>query len=113
MGTVCNILSAWYKAKRPSEREHIGPFFSNNKSKFQIFQIKYSKNLSHLRWTVDRENDLEFVRTIVSKIKKRPILLGDILDLLSREPDLIEINKDHIVEEGLKKSLKEDKIIHT
>jgi len=91
------LENAWHEAKRPSEREHMSPFFFNNKSKFKIFQIKYSKNLSHLRWTVDRENDLEFVRAVVSKIKKRPILLGDILNLLSREPDLIEINKDHIV----------------
>jgi hypothetical protein len=45
---------------------------------------------------------------IASKIKKRPIFMTDILDLFSNEPKLFEINKNHILNEGYQKSLKED-----
>ena len=34
--------------------------------------------------------------------------MNDILNLLSKEPELISINKDFILDEGYKKSLKED-----
>jgi len=98
-GTETEIFSfkslekAWKNAKKPSEREHVTPYFYNNPDKFKIFSIKHSKNLSHLRWTVDRESDLKLVRIIISKLKKRPILMNDIINLFSKEPQLIKINK--------------------
>ncbi len=102
------LEKAWQNAEKTSEREHVTPYFYHNPDKFQIFNLTNTENLSHLRWTVDRRNDLEFIKKIISKIKKRPILMIDILKLLKKEPDLIEINKDHIPDEGYLKSLKED-----
>lgn len=102
------LKQAWKEAKKPSEREHVTPYFYNNSDKFKIFSLTHSPNLSHLRWTVDREEDLKLVQLISSKIKKRPILMTDILDLLSREPELVNINRNHIINEGYLKSLKED-----
>ncbi len=54
--------------------------------------MDYSQNLSHLRWTVDRENDFNLVQSLVMKIKKRPILMNDILELFEQQPDLKKIN---------------------
>ena len=113
-GTEVEVFSfralqiAWNEAKRPSEREHVTPYFYNNPDQFKIFNIRNNENLSHLRWTVDRKEDLEFVKNIVSKIKKSPILISDILELLKIEPELININKDYVMDEGYLKSLKED-----
>ena len=113
-GTEVEVFSfralqiAWNEAKRPSEREHVTPYFYNNPDQFKIFNIRNNENLSHLRWTVDRKEDLEFVKNIVSKIKKSPILMSDILKLLKIEPELININKDYVMDEGYLKSLKED-----
>jgi len=45
--------------------------------------------------SVDRIEDLKLVRKIVSKIKKRPILMKDVVDLFNKEPELIEINRHH------------------
>jgi spore coat polysaccharide biosynthesis protein SpsF len=83
-------------AKKPTEKEHVTPYFQNNKDKFKIFAMKYSENMSHLRWTVDRENDLEFVRKVVSRIKKRPILMTDIIELISQDPTITSINDTDI-----------------
>jgi len=58
---------------------------------------------------VDTQSDLDFVRLITSKIQKIPTLMTDIQDVLSKEPHLLDINKDHIIDEGYKKSISEDK----
>ncbi len=114
-GTEVEIFSfsalekAWKNAKKISEREHVTPYFYNKPDQFKIFNIKNNKNMSYLRWTIDREEDLEFVKNIVSKIKKSPILMKDILDLLEKEPELININKNYVMNEGYLKSLNEDK----
>jgi len=103
------LEKAWKNAKKPSEREHVTAYFYNNENDFKIGYLNHSKNISHLRWCVDRIPDLELVRKIVSKINKKPILMTHILDLFSKEPHLQDINKNHIVNEGGLKSLEEDK----
>lgn len=95
-------------AKKKSEREHVTPFFYNNQKKFKIFIMKNTHDFSHLRWTVDHRNDLELVRQIVKKIKKRPILTSDILQLYKKEPEIFSLNKENIPNEGYLKSQKED-----
>ena len=70
--------------------------------------MENSENLSHLRLAVDKIEDLKLVRKIVSKIKKRPIILKDIIDLFAKEPELVEINKNVNRKEGDLKSFKED-----
>ena len=113
-GTEVEIFSinalkkAWENAKLPSEKEHVTPYFSNHQDEFKITHIKNSENLSHLRWAVDKMEDLKLVRKIVSKIKKRPILMKNIVDLFSKEPELTEINRNVNRKEGDTKSLKED-----
>ena len=102
------LKKAWEKAKLPSEKEHVTPYFVNHEDEFKITHIENSENLSDLRWAVDRIEDLKLVRKIVSKIKKRPIIMKDIIDLFAREPDLVEINKNVNGKEGELKSLKED-----
>ena len=118
-GTEVEVFSfnalekAWNEAKKSSEREHVTPYFYNNPNKFRIFNITNQENLSNLRWTVDRKDDLEFVRIIVSKIKKSPILMTDILQLLKKEPQLKNINKNFVMDEGYLTSLENDKKIQT
>ena len=63
--------------------------------KFKIYNLTNSKNLSHISFTINRNNDLKLVRKIISKIDKHPILMKDILKLLKKEPELLEINKNH------------------
>ena len=105
------LESAWNNAKLPSEREHVTPFIRNHDEIFKIHNIESVKNFSSLSWTVDREEDLNLVRTILVKINKRPILMQDILELFSKEPKLFEINRNNMPNEGYLKSLKKDEKI--
>lgn len=113
-GTEVEVFSfsalekAWKNARKPSEREHVTPYFYNNPDQFKIFNIRNNEDISYLRWTIDREEDLQFVKNIISKIKKSPILMKDILELLRVEPELININKNYVMNEGYLKSLKKD-----
>ena len=100
IGTEIEIFSfktlekCWMNAKKSSEKEHVTPFIYNNPELFKIGHIEYKKNISYLHWTVDQIEDFKFVELIFKKIKKRPILMDDILELLENEPELLEINKN-------------------
>lgn len=102
-----SFTQVWHKAKNLSEREHVTPYYYTNNF-FKIASIQHTNNISNLRWTIDRINDLNFIQKVVSLIESRPILLHHILDVLSTNPNLIEINKDHIIDEGYKKSVKNE-----
>ncbi len=104
-----SLESAWINSKKPSEREHVTPYIYTNPTKFRIGYLEYTEDLSKFHWTVDRSEDLEFVKAIYKKIKNKPILLENILELLAKEPNLLDINKNVDSHEGYKKSLQEDK----
>ena len=98
----------WREAKLPSEREHVTPYFYKNKEIFRQTDIENSEDLSHFRCTVDTKYDLELIQKIYSNIKKRPILLSDVIKLLKTNTELVKINA-HVKADGYLRSLKEDK----
>ena len=77
------------------DREHVTPYFYKNLDKFTIGNFKQENNQSGYRWTVDYEEDLEFVRVIANNISKNPILTDDIIELIEKNPDIIKINKKY------------------
>ncbi|WP_428326224.1 cytidylyltransferase domain-containing protein [Nitrosopumilus sp.] len=107
--TFESLKRCWEEAKLPSEREHVTPYIYKNKEKFNIFNLEYGENLSHLRWEVDRIEDLELVKNLISIIKSRPILMKDIVEIWKQQPDIFLKNTKHNFDEGYQKSLKEDK----
>ena len=113
-GTEVEVFSmkvleqAWNNASLPSEREHVTPYIKNPKNNFKVLNIKYKENISNLRWTVDRIDDLELVRNMIKQIHIRPITLNEILGLIKKNPDLKKINENNAGDEGFVKSLKED-----
>ena len=83
------------------------PYLIKNKDLFKYSNYFYDKDLSHIRCTVDTDDDFKLIERIISKIDIRPIHLKDVLTLLSKEPSLLEINR-HIKHDGYERSLKED-----
>lgn len=92
----------------PSEREHVTPYFRNQKESFRIFNFTNDEDYSDLRWTLDYEIDLKLIKKIISKINTRPVHLENILELFKNEPDLKKINQDHKPNEGYMRSLRDD-----
>jgi len=101
---------AWKEARLPSEREHVGPYIVKHPDIFKIASIPCYRQLGHMRWTVDGELDLIFVREVMKRLYREGDIfyMDDILGLLEREPHLVEINKGIVRNEGYCKSLKED-----
>src|SRR6267143_4650164 len=115
-GTDVEIFSfnalekAWKNATKSSEREHVTPYIYKNPDQFSIGHIEFHDNMQNLHWSVDRLQDLEFVRALYNKIQKKPILVEDILKVIKDNPSILEINKDTNPNEGYLKSLKTDEI---
>ena len=115
VGTDVEIFSfkllekSWENSTLPSEREHVTPYIRNKKLNCRLGNLENDKKLGQLRWTLDRIEDFELIKKIIEKISKRPILMNDILDLFSAEPELIKINAHISQNEGMQRSLKKDK----
>lgn len=106
------LKKAWKEAEKPSEREHVTPYIWNHPDIFRIRNFNLEKDLSHLRWTLDDDRDLQFTREVYQRLyqKKRFFLMDDILKLLEQHPSLIKINERNEKYEGYLKSLEKDRI---
>lgn len=88
------LSRAWRESRKPYEREHVTPYILEHRSEFRLLSVKGDEDYSTLRWTVDTPEDLEFVRSVYSRLSG----VGDfswraVLDLLEREPRLAELNR--------------------
>lgn len=103
---------AWKEAILTSEREHVTPYLWKNPQIFSIKNLENDEDLLDLRWSVDEERDLKFIREIFKKLhdKNKIFYMEDVLDLLKKCPELMDINKGIIRDEGYLKSLKVDKV---
>ncbi|NCC58621.1 MAG: spore coat protein, partial [Synergistales bacterium] len=98
-------------ASLPSEREHVTPFIYKRPERFRLGCLeKEGKSLFGLRWTVDENEDLLFVRRVFEALypKNHAFSTDDILDLLRVCPELKSINSGFERNEGYEKSLKTD-----
>jgi len=88
------LAKAWREAKKSSEREHVTPYILNHPEIFRLANIENNEDLSYLRWTLDYEEDLRFVREVYARLYHGEIfLMKDILALLAAEPKLAYINQ--------------------
>ncbi len=106
---------SWKEAVHSFEREHVTQYIIRHPELFNlqdlVSPIGYFGNN---RWTVDEPEDFE----LVQKIYEHFFSLGneefgykEILDYLSKNPDISDINKKYARNEGLKKSIKEDHVV--
>jgi len=104
------LKRAWLKAKLPSEREHVFPYIQFHSKLFSISNFKNKKDFSYIRCTVDRKEDLTFVRKIYKMIPKwkKIITVDDIVSIINKHSELLMINNKFAFDEGYQKSLKKD-----
>ncbi|SHL14342.1 spore coat polysaccharide biosynthesis protein SpsF [Desulfatibacillum alkenivorans DSM 16219] len=104
------LETAWKTATLPGDREHVTPFIRNSPD-FSRVNVENETELAYkdLRLTVDEPQDLEFVRELYARLGASGFGLEQVLDLLQKEPQLIDINAGKIRNEGFYKTLvKED-----
>ena len=81
------------KTLDPAWREHVTPYLYRHPERFRIQGVFNAVDLSHLRWTVDTPEDLEFVRRIYSYFGDDTFSWHDVLALLEQHPGWLEINR--------------------
>lgn len=103
---------AFREAALSSEREHVTPYLWKNPSMFRLGKLKNTEDLSSMRWTVDDAKDFELIKAIIEGLKDRPVFhMKDILEFLTSNPGLLDINSDNMRNEGYAKSIKEDRVV--
>jgi len=76
------LIDAYNNAKKASQREHVMLYISDNKEKYNMFQLLNSSDDSKYRITVDEEKDFEVVKAIIEEFEK-----------LNKEKDVENIKK--------------------
>jgi len=72
-------LDRVWVASLPEDREHVTPYITKHPEYFNVCNA-FIKKFPNAHLSVDTKEDLERVRDIYSKIKKRPILIQDVLE---------------------------------
>lgn len=104
------LETAWQEAKLMSEREHVTPYIKNS-GKFSCAWKKYNKEY-HYKLSVDSENDFKAVEKIFNSFENiTDFNMNDIIQLLKSQPEILELNKESIINSGYKKSIQNDKEI--
>jgi len=81
-----------------TEKEHVTLGLLNRRSIFTTLNIFNPTNLSHFRWTVDTQTDLNFVIEVFKYFSSREITFNmkDMLDFISKFPELNQIKTREI-----------------
>lgn len=105
-----NLERNWKQAKLRSEREHVTPYFWKNPDKFKVYSLEMDTNLSHMRLTLDYEDDLIFIRKVFQNLYRTNKYFGlaNVLQLLEENRNLLQIMPKSKRYEGYNKSLMED-----
>ena len=104
---------AWEKAKLLSEREHVTLYLRNRENDFKSETIHCRENLEVMRWTVDEAQDFMFITQVFAELysSNNDFNMDDILLLLKEKSELMNINQGIQRNEGLAKSIANDKMI--
>ncbi len=111
IGTFTAYEKSWQEAKLKSEREHVTQYIRKHPEIFKISSVTYKVDYSHHRWTIDKQEDYEFISRIYEKLGEKNLYgyLKDVLAILEENPDLKRLNSRYERDEGLRKSIREDK----
>ena len=106
--TFTVLEKAWKEAREPQHREHAMPYFYEgveltrqsrtletgiSPRGFNIALLHHTTDFGDYRWTVDTHEDLGFMRQVFARFDGRDdFTWKEILDLVHKEPALMEIN---------------------
>ncbi|RJP27547.1 MAG: aminotransferase class III-fold pyridoxal phosphate-dependent enzyme [Candidatus Omnitrophota bacterium] len=98
------LETAWREAKTEREREHVTPYIRYSgrfKTKNVFSNGSFPRRDYH--WSVDYPEDLQFVSAVYERLASNASLFFSteaVIELLESNPELMEINKKIIVNEG-------------
>lgn len=98
------------EAKLASEREHVTPYIWKHPDRFKVLNFAQDQDLSAWRWTVDKPEDLEFMREVFGHFAGEPLVsYRAIIPWLAEHPEIRSINANTVRNEGYLKSIARDR----
>jgi spore coat polysaccharide biosynthesis protein SpsF len=90
------LLTAAREATDPYEREHVTPYLYRHPERFAQDFISQAADEGEVRWTVDRPDDLAFVRAVYAALYpgKRDFGSEDVRAFVRARPDLHRLGGD-------------------
>ena len=98
------------EAKMVSEREHV-TLYMRSQDKFKKGNLRAPKDYSAVRLTVDNPQDFEVVKFLIKNLPSDATYL-DCIAFLEKHPEIQRLNSSISRNEGLAKSLKEDRKVN-
>ncbi|MFH1202762.1 MAG: glycosyltransferase family protein [Candidatus Omnitrophota bacterium] len=101
--TMQALQRCWKAADKAYQREHVTAYIYEHPDLFRLGNVKYSRDLSGLRLTVDTRQDLQFTRQVYKRLYKKinNFSIENISNLLEKELWIHRINKD-VKQKGLR-----------
>lgn len=90
------LEKAWRESSYKFDREHVTTYIWRNPREFRLMNVENEKgDLSHLRWTVDTQRDLDFAREIYKKLygEEKVFSMDEIVSLLESDPKISKMNE--------------------
>jgi spore coat polysaccharide biosynthesis protein SpsF len=92
------LSTAWRDDREATGREHVTPFLYRHPERFRVALVESDRpDAAGHRWSVDTPEDYELLRRIYAHFGNREFGWLDVLELLDRHPDWIELNR-HIAQ---------------
>jgi spore coat polysaccharide biosynthesis protein SpsF len=80
----------------PYDHEHVTPFLYRHPERFKVAGLEQAADEGDVRWTVDRPDDLDFVRAVYDGLYAADpaFTSDDVRAFVRRRPDLIHLGGD-------------------
>ena len=100
------LAAAHREATATAQREHVTPFIRERKNRFRSVCWQGLSDLSTLRWTVDHQDDLDHVRTLLGRLGSPTPTSFDRFDLyrVCEQAGMGDAQPSHRRNEGMMKS---------
>ncbi|HET6483707.1 MAG TPA: glycosyltransferase family protein [Actinoplanes sp.] len=94
------VLRAVDSLATDHHRTHVTSYIYTHADDFDVIGLTMQPDLSHLRLTLDTEDDWKLIEAIVGHFGDEPISVRELADWLAGRPDLIELNA-HVLQKAL------------
>jgi spore coat polysaccharide biosynthesis protein SpsF len=93
---VAALRAAAAETTDPYDREHVTPFLYRRPERFALAFHHQAVDEGEVRWTVDRPDDLEFVRAVYDALYAADPAFSsdDVRALVRGRPDLLHLGGD-------------------
>ncbi len=90
--TAAALYRADAEATLPRDREHVTPYLYLEPGRFRVGRVSDHRDNSHLRWTVDTQDDLDMVRALVAATGDPMADYETLLATCSLHPEIVAMN---------------------